>query len=744
MTSPLPQLGSTPSFVDALALYNSGDVKTAKLLLDALLEKEPLNVEILVTLGMCQWQLNDFKTAEETFEMALAIAPNHDVAMRGLGMVCLGTHRLKDAYEVLKKCVTVAAKSPQAWLTLGLAEQRMDRLDDAEKSLRHALSLKPNYPEALNNLGTVLTAKRNYRDAIEVLFKAIAEKPEHPDPYRSLAKTLRELGSDREALMVLKRAVRIDPKCTHAWNEIGGIYRDWSDTPKAIEAYRKAFEVEPANYDAKANLSCILSNDGACDEARELCSELLEKDEAQMGVRFRRAIIIPAIMESMEQIEERRAMLHRELDDLANHKGIVDDPIGQIGATNFYLAYHGCNDRELQVKTATILKRIAPSLNYVAPHIGRKRKEGRIRLGIYSRHLGKHTIGILWSHLFARLDKEKFEVFLYHNLPVHSGIPEALINRVDKQTRVSTSLDECRRTIARDELDILYYPDLGMEPLSFFQAFARLAAVQAVTWGHPLTTGIPTIDYFVSATQLEIASAQDHYSEKLVRLPTLNTFYLRPEAGPDLTRERLGVRSDATMYICPQTLFKFHPDIDAIFKGILDQDPNGQLLLLDGTCARHTALIKERFYRTMPDVMDRVIFTPRFTHDEFLSLLKMADVMLDPTNFGGGSTTIQALSFGTPVVTLPSQFLRARISYAAYRTMGVSDLIAKDADDYCRIAIELGRSKGYRDGMREVLYDKSSVLFSNPVVVTEFETFLEQCMNGNVIDHPVQDDEAKT
>jgi predicted O-linked N-acetylglucosamine transferase (SPINDLY family) len=76
--------------------------------------------------------------------------------------------------------------------------------------------------------------------------------------------------------------------------------------------------------------------------------------------------------------------------------------------------------------------------------------------------------------------------------------------------------------------------------------------------------------------------------------------------------------------------------------------------------------------------------------------------------------------------------------------MGVSDLIAKDADDYCRIAIELGRSKGYRDGMREVLYDKSSVLFSNPVVVTEFETFLEQCMNGNVIDHPVQDYEAKT
>ena len=68
MTSPLPQLGSTPSFTDALAFYNSGDIKTAKPLLEALLESEPLNVEIPVALGMCEWQLNQFKVAEETLK----------------------------------------------------------------------------------------------------------------------------------------------------------------------------------------------------------------------------------------------------------------------------------------------------------------------------------------------------------------------------------------------------------------------------------------------------------------------------------------------------------------------------------------------------------------------------------------------------------------------------------------------------------------------------------------------------
>jgi predicted O-linked N-acetylglucosamine transferase (SPINDLY family) len=123
--------------------------------------------------------------------------------------------------------------------------------------------------------------------------------------------------------------------------------------------------------------------------------------------------------------------------------------------------------------------------------------------------------------------------------------------------------------------------------------------------------------------------------------------------------------------------------------------------------------------------MNRIKIIPRLSHDGFLGLVRIADVMLDPVHFGGGSTTIQALSFGTPVVTLPSEFLRGRISYACYQHMGVDRLVGKDMDDYIKIAVELGKNRDERSSLRQELSQKSEVLFSNMKVIEECESFLQ-------------------
>jgi predicted O-linked N-acetylglucosamine transferase (SPINDLY family) len=272
-----------------------------------------------------------------------------------------------------------------------------------------------------------------------------------------------------------------------------------------------------------------------------------------------------------------------------------------------------------------------------------------------------------------------------------------------------------------------------MEPHTYFLSFARLAPTQVATWGHPLTTGIPNIDYFISSRELEVEDAESHYTEQLVKLEELNTYYIRPACRDLITKDLLGVAKAATLYICPQTLFKFHPDFDPIVERILDADPTGQLVLIEGHCARHTRLLRERIERTIPKVANRIRFIPRLSQEQFLSLVKTADVMLDPTHFGGGSTTIQALSFGTPVVTLPSKFLRGRISYACYRHMGLSELIAKDVDHYCEIATNLGRSAEMRAALRPELATKSEVLFSNEKVIVECENFLEMAFSKHTV-----------
>ena len=715
-----------PSLEEALRFYNQGYIEEASGLFEAYLEVAPLDVDALVGLGLSYWRLDRAFDGKVLLEKAIGVSPVNGSALRAYGLLLYSTNETDKAYEVLKKCVDVAPNNAQAWLTLGLVEQRLEKIEDAERSFMAALRINPQYPEAINNLGTIYLARRDYGPARECFLRAIQEKPTLVDAYRSFAKLLREIGSDTEALIVLKRGLRIDPKIAHAWNDLGGLYRDASDTPRSIAAYRKAIECDPSHIDAIGNLSCILANDGDYEGAHELCEELLERDSTQMGVRFRKAIILPAIMDTIESIDASRERVNRDLDDVLNHLGTIQDPFGQLGATNFYLAYHGKNDVDLQKKTAQLLLKLTPSLNYTAPHIGRGRRPGKIRIGICSRHLAMHTIAILWSELFARLDRDKFELYLFHTNPVVSRISQSLIQRVDHEIRLPFKYEQAQKAIADQELDILYYTDIGMEPMSYFLAFSRLATTQCVTWGHPLTTGIPNVDYFVSSQELEIPGAQAHYSEALVRLETLNTFYLRPEPLSTLSRDALGVKSDSNLYMCPQTLFKFHPDFDTIIKGVLENDPRGELVLLEGNCAYHTTLIQKRFERTIPHVRDRVKIISRLSHDGFLALVKMADVMLDPIHFGGGSTTIQALSFGTPVVTLPSEFLRARISYACYRHMGVDSLIARDMDDYCAKAVALGTDKDYRDALRSDLKEKSSVLFENPKVVPECEAFFER------------------
>ena len=151
-----------------------------------------------------------------------------------------------------------------------------------------------------------------------------------------------------------------------------------------------------------------------------------------------------------------------------------------------------------------------------------------------------------------------------------------------------------------------------MEPMTYSLAFSRLAPVQCTTWGHPNTTAIPAIDYFISSEHLDTPDAQVHYTEKLVRLPLPAIYYYRPQVPAVMkTRPDLGFGADEHLYGCPQTLYKFHPDFDAILAGILRSDPAGRLVLIRGQSPVMDEVLLGRFRRSMGDVIDRVSFVPR-------------------------------------------------------------------------------------------------------------------------------------
>ena len=274
------------------------------------------------------------------------------------------------------------------------------------------------------------------------------------------------------------------------------------------------------------------------------------------------------------------------------------------------------------------------------------------------------------------------------------------------------------------DLDILFYPEIGMDPFTYFLAFSRLAPVQVVSWGHPDTTGIPNIDYFLSSRDLETPEADDHYTEKLIRLEHLPVFsYPASAPKPPPGRAHFGLPEEARLYVIAQTLFKFHPDFDPVLGALLRADPDGRLVLISGNNTHWDGLLRRRFKASFPKQADRVIFVPRMDGDDFMGLLGVADALLDTPHFGGGNTSFEAFSAGIPIVSWPTALMRGRVTFAQYRAMGIKELIAENAETYIDLALRLAGDLPFREEMKKRIAENNHHLFERHEAVRDMESF---------------------
>jgi predicted O-linked N-acetylglucosamine transferase (SPINDLY family) len=248
--------------------------------------------------------------------------------------------------------------------------------------------------------------------------------------------------------------------------------------------------------------------------------------------------------------------------------------------------------------------------------------------------------------------------------------------------------------------------------------------VQCSSFGHPVTSGIRNIDYFISTENWEPENGDEHYSERLIRLKSPIAYYSKP-AVPHLlkTRSQFGLADAEHIYICPQALFKFHPDFDGILAGILHADPLARLLLVNGVDAHWTELLVQRFKRTMPKVAHRVTVMMPQPGSDFINLIAVSDVMLDTIHFGGYTTNLEAFAVGTPVVTWPGAFQRGRHTLAFYKEMGFLDCVAGTPLEYISIAVRLGTDSMYRQAIKDKILANNHVLYEDMNVVREYEKF---------------------
>lgn len=526
-------------------------------------------------------------------------------------------------------------------------------------------------------------------------------------------------GQAAQALGLLRRAALARPDSAEILNHLGNALQDSGDQPEAVRTYRAAAARDPSFVPALQNLGYLLVNRGATDEG----VEWLRKAQERAPTPINRALIataLPVIYLSGKDLDERRERLEGEVAAMIGD-GVEVDTAGSLIPTSFFTAYQGRNDRELNERLGRIYK------GYDVTTPARPRRE-RPRVGFISAYFRDHTIGRLNVGRIERISKQRFETVVFSVGAHRDELAARFAAAADQYLTVPRDVAAARRLIAEQQLDLLLFADVGMDALTYTLCFSRMAPVQAVTWGHPVTTGSPHMDLFLSSELLEVEGADDQYSERLVRRPTLCTYYERPEleaGGAD--RAALGLSEEANLYVCPQTLFKFHPDFDAMLAAILKADPRGEIVLIKGRAQEWTDLLVERLRITV-DEPERIRWLEPLPRPRFLDLLAAADVILDTPHFGGGNTSYEALALGKPLVTLPSELLRGRITRALYEKAGYTELVADSPERFVELAVGLGTDPDRRLAAAAAIAESSAVLFEDEEEVRDFEGFLEDAL----------------
>ncbi|MFK7931359.1 MAG: hypothetical protein AB8H79_24475 [Myxococcota bacterium] len=404
------------------------------------------------------------------------------------------------------------------------------------------------------------------------------------------------------------------------------------------------------------------------------------------AARLRSALMWSPIMGDSASLDAEWRRVTEDFSALERSPLILADPVVDLPWMDFYLAYRGGADRALREQLGRILARAHPSLGFVAPHVeSGVPADVPIRIGFCSSHLRDHTIGRLNEALIRGLSDYGFVVVLAVPEASSDGLYAELADAADEVLVLGRDLAVAQRRLSDAHLHVLHYPDLGMDPFTMWLAYSRFAAVQTMSWGHPITSGLPTIDAFF-ATETLVPPDQDHqFCERVVRLPEPMVCWTPPPDPAPMGREALGLPEGRRIYLVPQTAFKLHPDFDSVLGQILDEDPDGVIALLAPSRRGWRSALETRMGRCVD--LARVVWVPRQPRHGFLALLREADVVLDPFPFAGGHTSLEALAMGTPVVTCATQQLRGRLTLLWYRTMGLRELACDSVDTYVERAV---------------------------------------------------------
>ncbi len=642
----------------------------------------------------------------------------------------------------------------------------------AEAALAPLFATDPLDPEANLLRGLIERGRGHLAAAEESLRSVLRSDGAHPVAWQLLAEVLAQRGNPLEAARASLRAWQLDRGRIDLARAAATSLVACGELESAVEPARAAAELGGGEPAAIARLAKLLQAIGREDEAMAACERGLASTSTRWPLLMVRAVLrLPAMPRDEAEAgaavaryrsdiaaaaQELRGEGNDSADDADPHGGGASRFSGTGSAIDALAAFEPeglpwpflrsafCDPdrdelRQFGSVFATACERAADPVD--PSRVIEVRPTSRLRIGVLSGLWHDHVVARLFLDGWLRhLDRTRFEVVAIDVGRVPDPYGASLLAQADRVEQGARPFAEWVRTIRGLECEAVLIPEVGIDPLVARLAAVRLAPVQAVAWGHPESTGLDAVGWFLSSDAMEPADGDDHYLEQLVRLPGLGVCAARPEIPVAAERERLGWSRENVVCWCAQTPHKHHPRCDRGYAEIAAAVPEARLVFLApnevNAATRFRSRLAEAFAAAGADPKGQLEFVSRLETREFRARLAAADLFFDPPGWSGGHTTLEAIAAGLPVLTLPGKCMRRRHALGILRTIDPDgafrgDLIVASEAKYRDRAVELCRDESRRRRLGAAIAAAAARAFDDPSPIRALEAWLESAVSRN-------------
>ena len=600
----------------------------------------------LTQLGLAQYRSGDPARARRSFEAILAREPEHLGALAILSSIAMQEQAYERATSLLERALRLAPEQGMLCSNLGEALRRLGRKSEALVAFRRAVEHSPELAETHFNLALTLEQLNELDEACSEYEAALRLKPDFAAAALGLLSALRASAAYERAVVWYEEHAAQLPDTAAQRCAVAAVLADVFRIDEAVAHLERALELEPGLAAVHAELAAALVERGEIDEAL---------------VRMRRAI----------ELEPTNATYHGNL---------------------VYLLPFSPNVSAAQVleEARAFGARHAPALKRPPRHTNSREPERRLRVGYVSPDFREHPAALFLRPLFRHHDRTRAQLIAYSNVRRPDAVTQQLKSLVDDWRDISLLDDEAAAALMRsDEVDVLV--DLAQHSAgNRLLLFALKPAPVQISWlGYPGTTGVSALDYRLTDPGLDPPElGNGHNSETLLWLPDTFWCYEPPSEAP-VVNELPALQNG---YVTFGSLNNFKKVSDAaleLWAQVLSAVPGSRLLLVAPAGSARDRV--RRALRGQGVGEERVEMVGPMPRREYLAAYGRVDIGLDPVPYGGGTTTLDAVFMGVPVVTLTGETAVSRSAAAIARNLRLPELVGRSVQDY------VGRARSLAD-----------------------------------------------